>query len=98
MKYAFESELRQWQGKAVWFFVALPPRDSQEIKETTNGLTNCFGSVRVLVTVGVSSWRTSIFPDSKLGTYMLPIKAEVRKANALTTGSIVRASIELVDF
>jgi hypothetical protein len=62
------------------------------------GLTNGFGSVRVDVTIGASKWRTSIFPDTKQGVYMLPIKAEVRKANALTTGSTVRAAIELVDF
>jgi hypothetical protein len=39
-----------------------------------------------------------VFPNSANQTFELPIKAEVRKANALTTGSIVRASVELVDF
>lgn len=98
MEYVFESELYEWQGKAAWFFLNLPVDFSAEIKEVVNGLTNGFGSVRVDVTIGVSKWRTSIFPDSKAGAFMLPVKAEVRKANALTTGSTVRAVLELVDF
>lgn len=98
MHYEFESPLWEWQGKASWFFVTLPVEISAEIKEISVGLTNGFGSVRVDVSVGSSHWRTSIFPDSKIGTFMLPIKAEVRKANQLKTGETLIARIELVDF
>jgi hypothetical protein len=36
--------------------------------------------LRVQVTVGGSKWTTSIFPDSVRGSYVLPIKRAVRKA------------------
>jgi hypothetical protein len=98
VEYTFESELFEWQGKASWFFVTLPPVAAEEIKEISNGLTNGFGSVRVDVSVGPSHWRTSIFPHSKVGSYMLPIKQEVRKINRLATGDSVTATIKLVDF
>jgi len=56
-----------------------------------------FGSVRVAVTIGTTSWRTSIFPDSKTGTYLLPVKKEVRDAEKLQTGDDVRARVQIVD-
>jgi len=53
--------------------------------------------VRVDVTVGATSWRTSIFPDSKTGTYLLPVKKAVRLAEHLEAGGEVRAQLQVVD-
>lgn len=49
------------------------------------------------VTVGGSSWRTSLFP-SKSGSYLLPVKKPVRVAEGLTEGTAVEARLDLVDF
>ena len=38
-----------------------------------------FGSIPVIVKLGKTEWKTSIFPDSKSGTFLLPLKAQVRK-------------------
>ncbi|MBP9762590.1 DUF1905 domain-containing protein [Patescibacteria group bacterium] len=40
----------------------------------------------VLVTVGKTMWETSIFPDKKSQSYLLPMKLEVRKRRGLWTG------------
>jgi hypothetical protein len=53
--------------------------------------------VRVRVTVGGSTWATSIFPGSGGGTYALPIKRAVRKAEALEVGDIATVTVELID-
>lgn len=37
-----------------------------------------WGSVRVRAVLGGSAWDTSIFPDAKSGTYLLPLKASIR--------------------
>jgi hypothetical protein len=50
------------------------------------GLTKGWGSLPVEVTIGKTTWKTSIFPDSKSGTFILPIKAVVRKKEEVYEG------------
>jgi len=54
-----------------------------------------FGSVRVNVTIGGSTWKTSLFPSKELGHYVLPIKASIRKAEALTLETDIKTAITL---
>ena len=44
--------------------------------------------------IGATRWSTSIFPDKKRGTYVLPVKKSVRVAEQLAAGS--RPRIEVV--
>nr|WP_042191419.1 DUF1905 domain-containing protein [Kibdelosporangium sp. MJ126-NF4]CEL20071.1 hypothetical protein [Kibdelosporangium sp. MJ126-NF4]CTQ97295.1 hypothetical protein [Kibdelosporangium sp. MJ126-NF4] len=96
----FDAELWLWDARRneSWTFVSVPIDVSEEIREITAGPRRGFGSVRVNVTVGATAWRTSIFPDSKEGCYVLPVKRAVRKAEALDVGDTVSVRIELVDF
>ena len=48
------------------------------------------------MTVGGSSWRTSIFP-ADTDRYDLPVKKTVRRAENLEPGDRVRVRLELVD-
>jgi hypothetical protein len=95
----FEIGAPLWQYPSAdgWHFVSLPAEVSAEIAEIAAGARRGFGSVRVDVTVGATSWRTSIFPDSKTGTYLLPVKKAVRVAEHLTAGDEVRAQLQLAD-
>lgn len=54
-----------------------------------------WGSIPVTVTLGKSTWKTSIFPDKKAGTYLLPLKAAVRKKEGVGAGDKVRFEIEI---
>lgn len=54
-----------------------------------------WGSLQVKVTVGKTSWDTSIFPDSKRGAYLLPIKSEVRKKEDITVDSIISYTLTI---
>jgi hypothetical protein len=47
------------------------------------------------VTIGQTVWKTSIFPDSKSGSYLLPLKAEVRKKEKIGVGDTLTFSIEI---
>lgn len=85
--YAFRSELWEWTGKAAWHFVSLPEDVTDEIDERYADQAAGFGSVKVEVTIGSTTWRTSIFPDTKRGTFILPVKAAVRKAEDLADGT-----------
>lgn len=95
----FDAELWIWDARRAesWTFVTLPVDASEEIREVTDGPRRGFGSVRVRVTVGGSTWKTSIFPDSGRGAYVLPIKRAVRKAEALDAGDVATVTVELVD-
>jgi len=95
----FDAELWIWDARKAdsWVFVSLPAGASEEIRELTDGTRRGFGSVRVRVTVGDSTWSTSIFPDSASGRYVLPIKRLVRKAQELEAGDVATVKVELVD-
>jgi hypothetical protein len=100
MVVVFEAELWIWDARRAdtWTFVSLPVEVSEEIRDLVGGSRRGFGSVRVRVTVGGSSWTTSIFPDSARGGYVLPIKRAIRMAEALDAGDIATVTVELIDF
>ncbi len=91
--YSFEGVLwRSGGAGASWIFITVPAEISQQIR-FLQGRTKGFGSVRVSCTIGESRWNTSLFPDKASGCYFLPIKADVRKAEAITTGDSVNIEI-----
>ncbi|HVF03859.1 MAG TPA: DUF1905 domain-containing protein [Frankiaceae bacterium] len=88
----FEAELWQHEGEGGWCFVTLPAAAAEEVREQAPPPTG-FGAVRVAVVVGESRWQTSLFPDKKRGSYLLPVKQQVRRANDLLPGDRVRVSL-----
>jgi hypothetical protein len=95
--FEFSAPLWQHPGADGWHFVSVPAEISDDITDLTASIRRGFGSVRVSVTVGSSTWRTSVFPDHKTGTYVLPMKKAVRTAERLVTGADVEAQLEIVD-
>jgi hypothetical protein len=91
----FSGELWEWTGKAAWFFVTLPADDSEDIREMVPERRG-FGSVRVEVEIGSSRWKTSIFPDSTVGSYILPVKKAVRMAEGVDAGDTVDVTLRLL--
>lgn len=51
--------------------------------------------MRVEATVNDVSWRTSVFPQ-KDGTYLLPVKAEVRGRAKIAAGDDVEVVLEIL--
>lgn len=93
----FDGEVFRWDARpdAAWFFTAVPPELSAEIREIPRPQRG-FGSVRVHARVGGSEWATSIFPGSD-GVYVLPLKKKVRDAEGLADGGAVSVRLEVVD-
>jgi hypothetical protein len=84
-----------YQGVGAWHFVTLPKKEAAEIKKQYGTKRRGWGSIRVRVTIGKTSWQTSIFPDSKLGSYVLPLKAEVRKKEHILERDTIQFSLAL---
>ncbi len=96
MQWSFEAELWMWDARRsdTWTFVTVPPVIGDEIREVPFPRAG-FGSVRVEVTVGVTTWATSVFPDKTSGSYVLPIKKAVRCAEQLEAGDQVAVTLTL---
>ena len=92
--YRFTSKVWQYPGMSGWYFVGLPKKESKEIKEGHNRVAG-FGSVPVSVTIGKTKWKTSIFPDKRSETYLLPLKAEVRKKEGIFSDDTISVHIEI---
>jgi hypothetical protein len=50
--------------------------------------------VKVKVTIGSSTWSTSVFPDAKRGTFVLPVKKPVRQAEGIEAGDRVKVALD----
>ncbi len=93
--FKFKSKVWLYPGMSGWHFVGVPKIESDVIKKGFVKKAG-FGSVPVIVTVGKTIWETSIFPDKRTGTYLLPLKLAVRKREAIVVGEEVSLSIEIV--
>lgn len=95
MQVTFDAELFPWEANTSWVFVALPSDDADAVDDATS-LTGGFGSVKVNVQIGKTSWTTSLFPSKEMETYVLPLKKAVRKAEGIEVGDMASITIELV--
>jgi hypothetical protein len=94
--YRFDAELWEHEGPAAWFFVSLPEDAADDVDQRYGHLEAGFGSLRVEVTIGSTTWRTSVFPDTRRGTYVLPVKKQVRTAEGLIDGSVCSVELTVV--
>jgi Domain of unknown function (DUF1905) len=96
-------KLWRWKGQAkdgtpspvAWFFITIDGAVAEAIRAASPGRTAAWGSVYVRVTIGATSWRTSLFPSKEVSGYLLPIKAAVRKAERLEEGGEARVRVEI---
>lgn len=80
---------------AGWFFASVPKEETEDIQKHFGDLKRGWGSLSVNVTVGSTSWKTSIFPDKKSGEYLLPLKAEVRKKEGISENDMIKILLEI---
>lgn len=89
-----------WQGsdgapaKGSWYFLTIDGETAQAIRTHATGAA-AWGSVPVEVTIGATTWRTSLFPSRSHGGLLLPLKAAVRKAERIAEGLTVEALLSL---
>ncbi len=81
---------------ANWHFLPITKKIGQEIREEYGKSKRGFGAVKVEVTIGQTSWLTSMFPDKYSGSYILPLKVQVRKKEDIEAGDKIKFTIKLV--
>ncbi len=55
-----------------------------------------WGSLPVRATIGITTWKTSIFSNKKTRTYLLPLKAEIRKQENIAEGDDIKVTLEVL--
>jgi len=102
-QWSFTGPLWIWRGKAkdgspsstAWHFITITGGVADGIRAAAPGRSAAWGSVYVTVTIGKTSWQTSVFPSKDVGGYLLPVKASVRKAEKLTEGDEVTVELSI---
>lgn len=95
--FSFTAKVFTTPGDGAWHMVTLPEALSDEIEARYAGPKRGFGAVRVKVTIGATTWGTSIFPSRSLGAYVMGIKRAVREAEGIEEGVTVEVALEIPD-
>ncbi len=93
--YKIKSKVWLYPGMAGWQFITIPVSTSKKITQIYEGMKKGWGSLPVKVTIGKTTWETSIFPDKKTGTYLLPLKAQVRKKENIQLEDNINLNLEI---
>ncbi len=94
--YKMKADVWLYPGVAAWHFVTLPKKESTEISVIYEGFKRGWGSLPVEITIGKTTWKSSIFPDKKAGAYLLPIKSEIRKKEKIKAGDKITFEITVL--
>jgi hypothetical protein len=93
MKLEFSGSIWYWRGPAPFYFVTVPPEEARALKAVANSVTYGWGMIPVEVRIGKTAWQTSLWP--KDGSYIVPIKTNVRKAEQLIEGQEVNVQLKV---
>ena len=93
MHIEFDGNIWYWHGPAPWYFVTVPAEQCRDLKAIVGSVTYGWGMIPVHVRIGKSEWTTSLWP--KDGSYIVPIKASVRKAEQLEEGDQVTIRLDV---
>jgi hypothetical protein len=98
-EHTFTAQLWLWDARQqdTWTFVTVPADITAVIEDAADarGPRAGFGSVKVRVRMGSTTWRTSVFPDSASGCFVLPIKRSVRAAQGVAAGDTVTLHLQI---
>jgi hypothetical protein len=79
IKYEFTARIWKHPSPDGWYFVSLPKAMADEIREHLKWLEAGWGRLKATARIGNSEWETAVWFDTKYSTYLLPVKAEIRK-------------------
>jgi hypothetical protein len=93
--YTVHGELWRHPGGGGWHVVTLPGDVADDVRARTAAAPRPFGTVRVRATLGRTSWSTSLFADTSAASYLLPVKAGVRRRERVAAGDVVDVALAL---
>jgi hypothetical protein len=89
----FRGELWEWRGPAPYHFITVPEEGCVALAAVAPGVSYGWGMIPVSARIGRTCWTTSLFP--KDGSYVVPIRAAVRRSEDLEVGQQVVLSLHV---
>lgn len=93
MEYSFSGTVWEWRGPAPFHFVSVPEDIAREIKDLASAVTYGWGMIPVTGKIGKTEFTTSLW--AKNGTYAVPIKDAVRKAEGISLQDTIEVEFSL---
>ena len=87
LEFSFEATVIYWRGPSPFFYAPMPPPQAEALKRIANAVTYGWGMIPVQATIGDVTFKTALFRKDE--TYLLPIKAVVRRKINVTAGDVV---------
>ncbi len=91
--FSFEASVIYWRGPSPFFFAPIPAPHAAEIRRVSKFVTYGWGVIPVEAQIGDVVFTTSLFPKDE--TYLLPIKAAVRRKANVTAGDVIAVTMAL---
>src|SRR5690606_10536964 len=91
--YQFSAIVWQYKGDGAWHFVSLPLEIAKEIRENLQWMEEGWGRLKAVAKIGETQWDTAIWFDTKHQTYILPLKATIRKKENIRADESVEVTV-----
>lgn len=95
MELRFGGEVVWWRGPAPYHFVALPEPEAVRLRAVAARVTYGWGCIPATVTLGATTFTTSIFPRD--GGFLVPVKSAARRAEGVDLGDDVALVVVVRD-
>ncbi len=92
-EFSFSATIVYWRGPSPFFFAPIPLEHAVQIRRAARRVSYGWGVIPVQATIGDVVFSTSLFPKDE--TYLLPVKAAVRRKANLTAGDSVSVLMTL---
>ena len=91
-EWEFTGPIWYWRGPAPYHYVTVPEDVCEGLREWAF-VSYGWGMIPVTVTIGATTWPTSLFP--KAGGYVLPLRDSVRGAEDLQVDDAPRVCLRI---
>jgi hypothetical protein len=89
----FTATIIEWRGPSPYFYAPIPLEHVDDIQQASRVVSYGWGVIPVEAVIGMVAFTTSLFPKSE--TYLLPLKADVRRRCAITVGDTIDIAMTL---
>ena len=93
IKFRFTAKPWKFVGPNSWTFISVPTKISKEIRDNLKSEEQGWGRLKATVKIRKTEWKTAIWFDTKHNTYLLPLKAEIRRKENLEIDKKLTATI-----
>jgi hypothetical protein len=90
-EFKIKAEVWRWPGEGGWHFITLDKALSQQIRKSYPK-----GFVKIKAKIGQTSWDTSLFPHKRSESYLLSVKALVRKKEDIFEGDEAKIGFRII--